>query len=636
MLLDTTIRRLNKLGELSMQGKRVNGLFRLMENPELWIRAYAKIYPNKGAITRGVDGTTMDGFSDERAINVIKLLKEGRYRFKPVRRTYIPKANGKMRPLGISSGDDKLVEEVMRIVLEQIYEPIFCDSSHGFRPKRSCHTALTAIQRTWTSVKWIIDMDIKGYYDNINHDIMIKMLEKRIDDKRFLKLIKAILKAGYLEDWKFHGTYSGTPQGGIISPVLANIYLHELDEFVDKLKLKFNKGKKRRENPEYLRYSYKMKKTRKEYDRQKDTDSPENLKAIRNELKEYDKERKKLPAGDPRDENYRRLFYCRYADDFVFGIIGTKDEARNILEEIKDFIQKELKLQIAEQKSGIRHAGEPTRFLGYDLRVYSDHKVVKTTREGRYTTAKSMCERMQLHIPEEKLRKFCHLKGYGNYDTFVPLHRTKLLELSDAEIIKAYNAEIRGIANFYGIANSPKKRLSRIVGMSWGSLMKTLAYKHKSSVAKMARKLKTAEGRYVLTVSSEKKLHTFPIFRLKDFEPRKRIYTEIDHLPNTLIYTNSRTELVKRMDAMKCEYCGKEKGYFEVHHVGKLKNVLNGKRLWQRIMITRQRKTMVLCVECHHLLHSGKLPDWKAAKSVGSGEPDEGKLSRPVRRGDDG
>ncbi|MGA2333199.1 MAG: reverse transcriptase domain-containing protein, partial [Syntrophales bacterium] len=160
MLLDTTIRRLNKLGELSMQGKRVNGLFRLMENPELWIRAYAKIYPNKGAITRGVDGTTMDGFSDERAISIIKLLKEGRYRFKPVRRTYIPKANGKMRPLGISSGDDKLVEEVMRIVLEQIYEPIFCDSSHGFRPKRSCHTALTAIQRTWTSVKWIIDMDI--------------------------------------------------------------------------------------------------------------------------------------------------------------------------------------------------------------------------------------------------------------------------------------------------------------------------------------------------------------------------------------------------------------------------------------------------------------------------------------------
>ena len=229
MLPDTVRKRLETLGEVSRQGKRVNGLFRLMESQDMYLKAYANLYANKGATTKGIDGATMDGFSEDRVINLIELLRERRYAPKPVRRVYIPKKNGKLRPLGVPSGEDKLVQEVARMLLERIYEPTFSHDSHGFRTGRSCHTALEHIRHNWNGVKWLIDVDIKGFYDNINHTKLIALLEKKIDDKRFIGLIKAMLKAGYMEDWTFHKTHSGAPQGGIVSPILANAYLHELD-----------------------------------------------------------------------------------------------------------------------------------------------------------------------------------------------------------------------------------------------------------------------------------------------------------------------------------------------------------------------------------------------------------------------
>src|SRR5256884_2631598 len=355
MLPATVMRRLEALGAVSQQGKRLNGLFRLMENPILWHEAYANIYANDGAMTPGVGKVTLDGFSEERVASIITRLKNGAYRFKPTRRVYVPKKNGKKRPLGIASGDDKLVQEVVRIILERIYEPIFETSSHGFRPGRSPHTALEQIGQEWTAVKWIIDMDIRSYFDTMNHDLLLSFLKRKIEDHRFIDLIKAMLDAGYLEEWTYHETYSGVPQGSIASPILANIYLHEFDLFMKDIKERFNTGAKRKLNKNYLVHSNTLRRLSRTWNNLKRKGaSKKELREVRQEIKRVQQQRRKLPSGDPFDRDYKRLHYCRYADDYVIGIIGSRADAEKVREEVKRYIQDTLKLTIAEEKSHIR------------------------------------------------------------------------------------------------------------------------------------------------------------------------------------------------------------------------------------------------------------------------------------------
>ena len=224
-----------------------------MLRPDIYHIAYQKLYKNKGAGTKGVDNDTADGFSEEKIQKIIKSLKDGTYQPKPVKRTYISKANGKVRPLGIPTFTDKLIQEVLRMILESIYEPIFLNESHGFRHNRSCHTALRQIKYGFVAVRWFIEGDIKGCFDNINHIVLSNIISKKIKDARLLKLVYKFLKAGYLEDWKYNKTYSGTPQGGIISPILANIYLNELDQFIEKNSKEFNKPSKQYRTDEYMK-----------------------------------------------------------------------------------------------------------------------------------------------------------------------------------------------------------------------------------------------------------------------------------------------------------------------------------------------------------------------------------------------
>src|SRR5437016_803787 len=418
MLSATVIRRLEALGEISIQGKPLNGLFRLLENPIVWHEAYANIYANDGAITPGTNKTTLDGFSEKRVMSIIARLKDGTYRFHPARRTYVPKPNGKKRPLGISSGNDKLVQEVVRRILECIYEPVFENSSHGFRPGRSPHTALEHMEKEWTAVKWIIDMDLRSYFDTIPHDLLVGLLKKKIEDKRFIRLIQAMLDAGYLEDWTYHAAYSGVPQGSICAPILANVYLHELDLFMSTMKRRFDQGKKRKENPLYRRYCYQIRRLRREGDSLKGKEEAKHeLQRIQQEIRRVDQLRKQLPSGDPFDDEYKRLYFCRYADDFCIGIIGSRADAEQIWQEVRQFIEHDLRLAIAEEKSHIRHSKKGVTFVGYELKTYSADRVIKLKRGTRHTWVKSLSEQIQLHIPQDKMQKFCTQRGYGNYAT---------------------------------------------------------------------------------------------------------------------------------------------------------------------------------------------------------------------------
>ncbi|MEW6734292.1 MAG: reverse transcriptase/maturase family protein, partial [Acidobacteriota bacterium] len=370
MLSERTIKALDGIRKCSIDGKwKVRDLFEIIvKHPDLWMQAYANIYASNGAVTKGIDQTTQDGFSDERVNNLIKLLKEGRYFPKPSKRIFIPKANGKLRPLSIPSGDDKLVQEVVRIILEMIYEPIFSENSHGFRPGYSCHTALEHIN-TWTGTVWLIEFDIKGFYDNIDHTIMVQILEKKIDDARFLQIIRRMLRAGYMEDWKFHKTYSGAPQGSIVSPILANVYLNELDNFI--LDLKYDRGKKRTLSYEYRRIAKQKEKLRKLFKGMTNEEmKTPSLQSLQKEFYELEKKQRSIPSGILDDHNYKRLWYCRYADDLLIGIIGPKEDAEAIKEKVEAFLKNMLKLDLSAEKTCIKHAkSEGSLFLGYDVKM---------------------------------------------------------------------------------------------------------------------------------------------------------------------------------------------------------------------------------------------------------------------------
>lgn len=603
MLPDTVIKRLESLGIISEAGKTINGLFRLLENDFLWCEAYARIYANSGAVTRGINENTLDGFSYERVAHLKAQLRTGTYRPKPTRRTYIPKANGKRRPLGIPTGDDKLVQEVVRIVLERIYEPVFSDDSHGFRPARSTHTALQQIDDTWDGVRWIVRVDIHSFFDSMDHEVLRSILSQKIADRRFLTLIRHMLKAGYLEDWTFHGTFSGSPQGGICSPILSNIYLHELDSFMQGLKQEFQEGKKRRPDPRYGHYTHQIRTVRKQVDA-----GAIDRTTAKQAIAALERVRKTLPAGDPGDPHFKRLKYCRYADDFVIGVIGSKAEAQAIMEKVMQFLTSTLHLSIAQDKSQVVHARKGTAFLGYQIGIHCGRKLIRIKRGGRHTQMKSVSEQMQLHIPKGRFEQFCTAKQYGNYHTFKAVHRPLLLNRSEAEIILTYNAELRGLANYYTLAYNVKGRISKLYRMWQMSLFKTVAAKRKTSVKQVATSLKLEDGSYGIQYQMKGEQRTLKLFRLKTWRRPHEEAASVDKEPKVAQYTLATSELIRRLNGSQCEYCGTKTGPFEVHHVRGLKSIASGKELWQRIMIARHRKTLVLCKRCHRLLTAGKLP----------------------------
>lgn len=620
MLSANTIKALEGISKATRAGHRAKKLHKLMRSRrDLWFRAYVNIYANRGALTPGIDENTLDGFGEERVDALMESVRDGTYRPSPVRRTYIQKdpdkPNGKKRPLGIPRGDDKLVQEVTRMLLEAVYEPVFSDYSHGFRPKRSCHTALQQIVSSWKGTKWICDVDIKGYFDRIDHDRLLEILAKRIDDRRFLELVKQFLRAGYLEEWRYDATFSGTPQGGVVSPILANVFLHELDEFMEAKKAAFDKGARRKPNKEYRRLLCNLNNRRKWL---KELD-PSDPKAQRwgSEIVQMAEQMASLPSVDMHDEGFKRLHYVRYADDFLIGVVGTKTDALRVMDEVREFVEGHLKLTISEEKTTMGSLEKGCAFLGYGIRTRRKAKrvkcVVSVKADGTkvHGTKRTITSHIHLSVPEDRVRDFVRRKGYGTLHAGKSDIRWKgaLLHLSDYEIISQYNAELRGFANYYCLA--PKYYLSKLEWMAHTSLYKTLARKHDVTWAKIVQRLRADRGEYRLEYSAGGEQRQLAVFRLRDrYEPSNA--STVDLLPNVYKYTG-RTELLERMAARQCEYCETRNGPFEVHHIRKLKDIEKDTEPWKRLMMARRRKTLVLCKPCHVDLHRGILVDRRFA-----------------------
>jgi group II intron reverse transcriptase/maturase len=576
------------LGVLRERGKRglpLDELYRQLFNPALYLLAYGRIYSNKGSMTPGVTPETVDGMSMGKIGRIIDAMRHERYRFSPARRIYIPKKNGKLRPLGLPTWSDKLVGEVVRLLLEAYYEPRFSDHSHGFRPGRGCHTALKEVSKTWTGTTWFIESDVADCFGSLNHEVMLSTITEKIHDGRFLRLLRGMLTAGYLEDWVWNATYSGAPQGGIASPILSNIYLDRLDTFVETILIPaYTRGEHRAPNPAYDRAQQRRRSALKRGDR---TQARQLLRQLRT-----------MPCKDPTDPGYRRLRYIRYADDQLLGFTGPKADAEEIKELLARFLRDELALELSQEKTLITHARtRAARFLNYDILTQSDSQRIVNGRRAANAV-------IGIRVPRDAITaKIAPYLKRGQ-----PTHRSEWINDEDHTIVGTYGAIYRGFVQYY-LPAANVYQLSRLRWVMETSMLKTLAAKHNSTVSKMAEKYKakieTPEGiRTCFEARIERQGKAPQVARFGGI-PLK--LTKLADLNDRQLVQppHPRRELVKRLLAGRCELCD-SRDDIHVHHVARLTDLAGPgpQPEWKRIMAKRRRKTIVVCRSCYDTIPS--------------------------------
>ena len=578
---------LGVLRERGRNGLPCDELYRQLFNPQMYLLAYGRIYSNKGAMTPGVTQETVDGMSLGKIDRIIDAMRHERYRFSPARRVYIPKRNGKLRPLGLPTWSDKLVGEVVRLLLEAYYEPTFSDRSHGFRPGKGCHTALREVANTWAGTAWFIEGDVADCFGSLDHDVMITILAEKIHDQRFLRLLRNMLEAGYLEDWIWNATLSGAPQGGCASPILSNIYLHRLDAFVEQVLIpEYTRGVRRARNPAYLEVAAALARARRRGDRV--------------EARRLRRLMRTLPSCDTHDPGYRRLRYVRYADDHLLGFTGPKAEAEEIKQRLATFLRDDLKLELSQDKTLITHArtGAAT-FLGYEIMVQHDDRQLTGGQ-------RSVNGQISLHVPESVIKA----KSAPYFKRGKPARRSQLINHDDYDIVRIFGAEYRGIVQYYLLAGDVR-RLHRLRWVMLTSMLKTLASKHRSSVSKIAEKhktkIETPHGlRRCFEVVVERGGASKPLVARFGGIPLRRQKTAIivDRRPDGITYP--RRELVTRLRRGKCELC-EQPGPMEVHHVRSLAELAELQSTpWATAMTRRRRKTLIVCAGCHGHIHGNK------------------------------
>ncbi len=579
-------------------------LYRNLFNPDFYLLAYSTIYAKEGNMIERVDQSTINGFNAHKVEEIIALLKTETYYPRPVRSTAIPKKNDSLRPLHNPSFQDTLVQEVLRLLLQAIYEPLFKDSSHGFRTARSCHTALVQLKTTCKGTNWVIEGAIQGFFDTLNHVKLLELLSRKISDGRFLHLIERFLKAGYMEFWQVHNSLTETPQGGIVGPILANIYLHELDVFMEQTCNRLTAPNYlRRRNAFHQDLDLEHSHARKNGDFERANDI---IKQIRT-----------MPSQDSFDPNSVKVNYIRYADSFLVMILGSKNMAEQIREAIKDFLQQELQLELSLEKTAITHLNDQrVRFLGYEI---------ARTRENTVLTEKSLGEKkrvanetIQLLVPgdviQEKLKPFVS-NGKA-------IHHNARINLPLLDLLTQYNAEIRGLYNYYCLATDVNIKLGKYRYYHYYSLLKTVARKEKCSIARVLSKYgvdvkfkqKTGTRKvFGVTYQTREGLATLTYFNdsiKKKDQPHEG--TVAQRIIEEGLLPGPQTS--DRVEAQECELCGytSDDGHiFEVHHIKKLNDMQehfskSGEHVpnWVLTMYTLRKKTLVVCKSCHNAIHS--------------------------------
>ena len=575
-------------------------LYRYLFSEEMFAVAYQRIYAKQGNMTPGTDGKTIDEMSLERIERLIVSLKDESYQPHPARRVYIPKKNGKKRPLGIPSFEDKLVQEVVRLLLEAIYEGHFEGTSHGFRPHRSCHTALGMIQKSFAGAKWFIEGDIKDFFDNIDHNVLISILRERISDERFLRLIRKFLNAGYVEDWKYNKTYSGTPQGGIISPMLANIYLDKFDKYIKEYAAKFRKGDRRSINPEYWRLNNKKNWLKKKLQK---TSDEQIRKSYLYEIAQLSKQMLSTPHKDAMDADFRRMQYVRYADDFLISVIGSKSECETIKADITQFMREQLKLELSDEKTLITHAQDKAKFLGYEIFIRKSD-AVKRNKDGVLKRDFNGAVVLTLNsaVIQKKLTEYnaLEVRNIDGKDIWWSKPRRYMTPMKPEDILAQYNAETRGLYNYYSLAANVSKECASFAFIMKMSMFKTLGWKLNTSARKVRQKYQKDKD-FVIPYNDAKGKQKYRVFYNEGFKKRNAQFdVDYDKLPQTMYVPYP--SLVERLKDGRCELCGKE-GKVVMHHVRTLTK-LKGNNEWEKLMLKRHRKTLVVCEDCNSMIQN--------------------------------
>lgn len=591
----SSLERLKVIRRLNAERDWINsGLYKLLLDEGMYVEAYERIKSKPGNMTPGSDGKTLDSFSMAQIRNLIEQMRDESYQCKPVRTTYIPKANGKLRKLGIPTVTDKIVQEVVLMILEAVYDSpdgaYFSENSHGFRRSKSPHTALREIQRKWSGVSWFLEGDIQSCFDDIDHEILVEIIKRKVKDQRFINLIWKILKAGYMDLKRIrHDSLAGTPQGGIASPILANIYMHELDVYVDQLRGELEKGKARRANREYRAIADLRQKMAKAG------------KANTEEYRRLGQQMRSLPSLDTRDPEFVRIKYVRFADDWLVGVTGSHQLAQEIKDRIKAFLAEKLHLTLSEEKTKITNARtEEAAFLGYRIRKGrgANSQKQKTSRNASARSFKRRSTGMEivLKAPMSEVLNRLKQRGFCN-GSGQPTHKAGWTTLDDDQIVSRYSAINRGIQEYYRPADNWPE-LWRIQYILKYSLAKTLALKRKVPITQVMKSRDIS-----VTVKRKDGLAKITFYQNMDWKVKRDAFSQnpaVD-LVQMSIRLRTRSKL-----GWPCCICGNANDV-EMHHVRHVRKMSEKKATgFTRIMAIMNRKQIPVCSTCHTKIHRGE------------------------------